>query len=155
MMAAVGFFAAGAAHAQTMTAGFYSSTGTVASNNGNSNCSAIGLVPGAANDSVLNFPGDGNAGLTIYVPLSGTEQLCNSFPNVPSGGLNNFNATSNCVIYTANGAIPTAGVQFSFTSIVVDNYSAIGTTTVTIPANAPIGGGCSAVVDTTTVYSGD
>jgi hypothetical protein len=155
MMAAAGFLAAGAAHAQTMTAGFYSSTGTVASNNGNSNCAAVGLVPGAANNSVLNFPGDGNPGLTIYVPLSGTEELCNGFPNVPAGGLNGFNASSDCVIYTAGGAIPTPNVQFQFTSIGVDNYSAIGTTTVTIPANAPIGGGCSATVETTTVYSGN
>ena len=153
-MAALGLFAAGSANAQVMKPGFYTSTGTVASNNGNPNCSQVGLVPGAANNSVLYFPGDKKTGLTIYVPLSGTEELCNGFPKVPKKGLNGFNANGNCTVYTLGGNLPSASVNFAFTATVNDVYSSIGTDTVTIPQNATVGAGCSAVVDTTTVFSG-
>jgi hypothetical protein len=153
-MAALGLFAAGSASADNLKPGFYTSTGTVASNNGNASCAQVGLTPGAANNSVLYFPGDKKTGLTIYVPLSGEEELCNGFPAVPKAGLNGFSATAQCTVYTLNGNLPAAAVTFAFTATVNDVYSSIGTDTVTISNDAVVGAGCSAVVDTTTVFSG-
>ena len=156
-LAAAGFAFVGAtANAATpvLTAGQYASTGTVASNNGSANCGAVGLTQGAANDSVITFPGDGKAGFTLYVPLSGTIELCTGFGTVPAGGLNGFSATASCAITTLNGSIPAQPVKFSFTSTVTDKNSAIGTTTVAIPATDAVGGGCTATVNTTIVRTG-
>ncbi len=152
--AIVGAAASAGAATPVLTIGQYASTGTVASNNGSANCTAVGLTKGAANDSVITFPGDGKAGFTLYVPLSGTLELCTGFGTVPAGGLNGFSATANCAIDTINGSIPAQPVKFSFTSTVTDKNSSIGTTTVAIPATNTVGGGCTATVDTTIVRTG-
>ena len=157
-LAAAGFALVGAtataSAATNLTPGQYASTGTVASNNGSPNCAAVGLTSGAANNSVITFPGNGKPGFTLYVPLSGTLELCTGFGNVPAGGLNGFSATASCAIDTLNGNIPAQPVNFSFTSTVTDKNSAIGTTTVAIPATNTVGGGCTAKVNTTIVRTG-
>lgn len=143
-----------AAAAPKLATGLYATTGQVASNNGSPNCSAVNLTTGAANDSVLKYPGEGKAGLTVYVPGSGLLQLCNGFPAVPAGGLNGFSATASCAIYTINGNVPAQPVTFSFTSTTTDADSAVGTTTVAIPATDAVGGGCTATINTTIVRTG-
>ena len=156
-LAAAGLAFVGAtatASAAALTPGQYASTGTVASNNGSANCSAVGLTPGAANDSIITFPGNGKAGFTLYVPLSGTIELCTGFGTIPASGLDGFSATASCAISTLNGNVPAQPVKFSFTSSVTDKNSAIGTTTVAIPATDAVGGGCTATVDTTIVRTG-
>ncbi len=140
------------ANAATNVAGLYASYGTVAT--ATSQCSAVGLAQGAGNFSEITFPGDGKTGLTIYSPASGLLQLCNKFPAVPAGGLNGFSAKASCAIYSINGNIPAESVNFSFKQTPIDANSAVGTTTVTIPAADPVGGGCTATINTTTVRTG-
>ena len=151
--AVLGLAFVGSAQAAKLTAGIYASTGTVASNNGSANCAAVGLSTGAANNSVLSYPGTGK-GLAIYVPGSGLLQLCSGFPSVPAKGLNGFKATASCAIYSINGNAPAEPVDFAFTSTATDVNSGVGTTTISIPTTSPIGSGCSAVVNTTIVRTG-
>ncbi len=146
-------FAGTANAAPKLSAGIYASTGQVASNNGAATCSAVGLTTGAANNSVLTYPGSGK-GLTIYVPGAGLLQLCSGFPSVPKKGLDGFKATASCAIYSINGNAPAESVNFSFTSTVTDASSGVGTTTISIPLTSPIGAGCTATVNTTIVRAG-
>ena len=134
--------------------GVYASTGQVASNNGSATCQAVNLTTGAANNSILHYTGAGKTGLTIYVPASGLLELCSGFPATPTGGLNGFSATAQCAIYSINGNVPPEPVNFSFTSTPTDADSAVGTTTISIPATDPVGGGCTATVNTTIVRTG-
>ena len=143
-----------AAAAPKLVAGVYASTGQVASNNGSANCQAVNLTTGAANDSIVHYTGAGKAGFTIYVPASGLLELCSGFPDIPAGGLNGFSANAQCAIYSINGNVPPETVNFSFTSTTTDADSAVGTTTITIPATDPVGGGCTATVNTTIVRTG-
>jgi hypothetical protein len=153
--AAAGLLVSASAQAAvTLTAGQYQSTGTVASNNGSANCAAVGLTKGAANNAIVTYPGAGKTGFELYVPSSGLIQLCLDFPAVPAGGINNFSATAKCAIDSINGDLPAQTVDFKFTNTVVNANSGIGTTTITIPATDAVGGGCSAVVDTTIVRVG-
>ena len=150
-----GALSANAATAATvLTPGIYASTGQVASSNGAANCGAVNLTTGTTNDSILHYPGAGKAGLTIYVPAAGLLELCSKFPAVPAGGLNGFSANAQCAIYSINGNIPAETVNFSFTSTTTDVNSGVGTTTITIPATDPVGGGCTATVNTTIVRTG-
>ena len=152
--AILGLTFVGSAQAANLVKGVYASTGSVASNNGSPNCAAVGLSQGAANISVLSYPGAGKKGLTIYVPGAGLLQLCSGFAAVPAGGLNNFSSPASCAIYSINGNAPAETVNFSFTSTVTDANSGVGTTTIAIPATSPIGSGCTATVNTTIVRSG-
>lgn len=146
----IGF--AGNACAQSLTTGIYASTGTVAS--ANSNCAAVGIAAGGSNNSVLKYPGAGAAGLEIWNPAGGVLQQCLNFKAVPAGGLNGFTSASKCAIYSINGNVPAATVTFSFTSTPTSTNSAVGTTTLTIASNAPVGAGCVATIDTAIVRSG-
>jgi hypothetical protein len=151
-MAACALFVSSAAYAD-LTKGFYSSIGTVSS--ANAACASIGLVAGASNNSNFYYPGAGKKGFTLYVPPSGgILQLCSGFPAVPSGGLNGWSANPTCTIYTAGGNLPAEPVGFAFTSVQTDANSALGQTTINIPATDPVAPGCSAVVTTTTIGSG-
>jgi hypothetical protein len=141
-----------AASAAALAVGQYLTTGTVTS--ATSQCSAVGLSANAANDSVLTYPGAGKTGLTIYVPGSGVLQLCSGFPAVPTTGLTNFSATGKCAIYSTNGTIPAQPVTFDFKTTVINAFSSIGTTTISIPTTDTLGGGCTATVSTSTVFSG-
>jgi hypothetical protein len=152
LVAACALFVSGAAHAD-LTKGFYSSIGTVTS--ANAACASIGLVAGSTSNSNFFYPGAGAKGFTIYVPPGGgILQLCTKFPAVPSGGLNGWSANPTCTIYTEGGDLPAEKVNFAFTSVQTDANSALGQTTLTIPAADPVAGGCSAVVTTTTIGSG-
>jgi hypothetical protein len=151
LMLAAGF-ATSASAAVALTAGQYSTVGTVTS--ATSQCSAVGLAANAANNSVLTYPGAGKTGLTIYVPTPGVLQLCTGFPAVPAAGLSSFTAAGKCAIYSTSGDIPAQPVDFTFKSTAINAFSAVGTTTISIPATDTIGGGCKAVVSTTTVFTG-
>ena len=140
--------------APVLVAGIYASTGQVASNNGSANCSAVNLTTGAANDSILTYPGAGKAGLVIHVPASGLLETCTGFAAVPSGGLNGFSSSAKCAIYSINGNVPAQPVNFSFTSTTTDANAGVGTTTISIPATDAVGGGCTATVNVTTVRTG-
>ena len=142
-----------AANAATNVAGIYASYGSVSS--ATSQCSSVGLQQGALPLNYVTYPGGGKKGLTIYTPTSGgLLQLCNGFPAVPAGGLNGFSANAQCAIYSINGNIPAETVNFSFKQTPSDANSAVGTTTVTIPVTDPVGGGCTATINTTTVRTG-
>jgi hypothetical protein len=141
-----------AAQAAALAVGQYANTGTVAT--ATSQCSAVGLAAGAANLSELTYPGAGKTGLALYVPASGSLQLCTGFAAVPSTGLTNFSSAAKCGIYTLNGNIPPQTVNFTFKSTVINAFSSIGVTTISIPASDTIGGGCVATVDTTAVFTG-
>ncbi len=152
--ATAGLFTAAAAQAAGLNAGQYQSTGTVASNNGSANCAAVGFTKGAANNSIVTYPGTGKLGFEIYVPASGLLQLCSNFPAVPAGGINNFSAAAKCAIYSINGNLPAQTVNFSFTNTVTNANSGVGTTTISIPVTDAVGGGCTATVNTTIVRVG-
>jgi hypothetical protein len=145
---------AATAAAPVLVAGIYTSTGQVASNNGSAGCNAVGLTANAPNNSVINYPGASKAGFVLYVPSAGALQLCTGFKAIPAGGLNGFSSNASCAIYSVNGNIPAETVNFAFKATTTSANSGVGTTTVTIPATAPIGGGCTATVNTTIVRSG-
>jgi len=144
---------AASANAASLAAATYASIGMVTASNG-ANCGQIGLTQGASSNSFVNYPGATKTGLTIYTPGPGNLQLCTGFPAVPAGGLNGFNASANCGIYTVNGNAPPALVAFNFTSTVIDAKSAVGTTTVAIPVTAVLGAGCTATITNTIVRTG-
>jgi hypothetical protein len=152
LVLAAGFATCATAATVALTAGQYSTIGTVTS--ATSQCSAVGLAANAANDSILTYPGAGKTGLTIYVPTPGVLQLCTGFPAVPAAGLSSFTAAGKCAIYSTSGDIPAQPVDFTFKSTAINAFSAVGTTTISIPATDTIGGGCKAVVSTTTVFTG-
>ena len=145
---------AGAAFAAApkLAAGLYTSEGIVQS--ATSQCSAVGLSQGAGNFSIVKYPGEGKTGLTIYTPVGGILQLCTGFAAVPAGGLGSFTSNAKCTTYEESTTIPAETVNFAFTSTVEDANSAVGTTTVTIPVTAGLGGGCTAKINTTIVRSG-
>ena len=156
ILAAAAMLTSGVATAApVLTAGLYTSAGVVTQDNGNANCSAVGLTKNSFVTSVLQYPGESKTGLFLYtIPLPGVVQLCVGFPAVPAGGLNNFSATAKCEVVSSGGTVPPSPVNFSFTSTVVNGNSAVGSTTVTIPASDPVGGGCMATISTTLVRSG-
>ena len=156
-LAAAGLMAASAASAQTapsLLKGEYKSTGQVASNNGNANCAAVGLSPGASNISRIVYPGAGVIGFLLYVPAAGGLQLCNRFPATPTTGLNGWAVNGLCGVSGLAGSIPAQKVNFSFTSTATDANSAYGTTTVSIPTTNTVGGGCQATIYVSLVASG-
>ncbi len=155
-LAGAGFVlaATAATAAPVLVAGIYASTGQVASNNGSAACAAVGLSANAANLSVINYPGASKAGFTLYVPSAGLLQLCTGFKAIPAGGLNGYSSNASCAIYSVNGNIPAETVNFSFKATTTNANSGVGTTTVTIPATAPVGGGCTATINTSIVRSG-
>ena len=156
-LAAAGLvLAAGTANAAApaLIAGIYESTGQVASNNGSSACAAVGLSANAPNLSVINYPGAGKTGFTLYVPSAGLLQVCTGFKAIPAGGLNGYSSNASCAIYSVNGNIPAEVVNFAFTSTTANSQSGVGVTTVTIPTTAPIGGGCKAKINTSIVRAG-
>lgn len=143
---------AGVANAANLSAGIYNSQGYVVS--ATSQCSAVGLSQGAGNFSIFRYPGASKSGFTLYSPAFGVLQLCSGFSAVPAGGLNGYNSNASCTTYSAGGTIPAETVNFAFTATTTDANSGVGTTTITIPANAPVGGGCTATVNTAVVRSG-
>ncbi len=151
-----GIFAAsvalsGVANAAGMTAGLYGSYGVVAS--ATSQCSAVGLSQGSGNFSEFKFPGDGKSGFTLYTPAFGILQLCSGFAAIPAGGLNGYTSNAQCATF-GSLTLPAETVNFKFTSTMTDANSGVGSTTITIPAADPVGGGCTATVNTAVVRTG-
>ena len=141
----------GMASAAGMTPGLYGSYGVVSQ--ATSQCSAVGLSQGSGNFSEFKFPGDGKAGFTLYTPSFGVLQLCNGFAAVPAGGLNGYTSNAQCTTY-GTVSFPAETVNFKFTSTMTDANSGVGSTTVTIPVTDPVGGGCTATVNTAVVRTG-
>jgi len=156
-LAAAGLMAASAASAQTppsLLKGEYKSTGKVASDNGNTNCAAVGLTTGTPNLSRIVYPGPSAIGFLLYVPAPGGLQVCNRFPATPASGLANWTVTGKCSVAGLGGTIPGQNVTFTFSSTTTDSNSAYGSTSVSIPAANTVGGGCQATIATTLVVSG-
>ncbi len=175
-MLVAGTAAAAAAGTILNVAGNYKSTGTVVSTNSDptaspnpgANCAALGLVAGNSNNSVFHYPGPNNTGFSLYVGKSDYAsgavttalQLCNGFPAVPAAGLNGWTPSATCAISVSGngGAVTnlpgTMGVNFAFTSTTQNANTSIGTTTISIPTTAPVGGGCTATVSTVAVRVG-
>ena len=142
----------GVANAADLVAGLYGSYGAVAS--ATSQCSAVGLSQGSGNFAELKYPGNGNSGLIIYTPAFGILQRCVGFAPVPAGGLNGYSSNASCATYSSGGNLPAEKVNFSFTSTTTDANSSYGTTTITIPASDPVGGGCTATINAAVVRTG-
>jgi len=151
-LAAAGTLASAHASAATLAAGIFASTGKVVQDNGNPNCGQVFLTKDSLNNSVIVYPGANKPGFTLYVPFAGALQLCNSYANIPAGGLNGYTSDAQCALIPA--PVPAQTVNFQFTLTTTDANTGYGTTTVSIPAGNILGGGCVATIATSIVRSG-
>jgi hypothetical protein len=134
--------------------GTYASNGIVESTNGNPNCGAVMLTPGAPSTAIYKIPPPDKAGFRIYVSFPGVEQTCYKFARFPVSGLNGYASDATCnVVSTTGGFVPAPGNRFQFTATEVDGESAVATVTVTLSPSS-IGSGCVATLNTTLIRTG-
>ena len=160
VLAACAVILPSAAIATDLIPSFYSASSFVRS--ATPQCSSLGLSSGHTFNFSFYYPGKNNNGLILYYSASGILQICNVLSAVPAGGLSGFSSEASCTTHSVSGDLPSETIGLSFTGVQTDNagvgsdgYSGVGTLTFVIPASAGSGGGCTAVLNTAVVRTGE